>query len=336
MNNKYNKKSIRTYPFNSGELTPEEKLFKNTLDEWYSAKHRSVSKEEIAFINSIKIKSCPYCDSTQFIKDGHRKDGTQKYKCSECGKSFTPLTNTIFDSHKIPISEWFEFLLSLFEFHSIKTCSYDNRNAESTGRYWLLKVFEVLKGIQDEEILDGTIYLDEMYLPKIKSETIKKDGKKLRGISNNKIGIGVATNKEKSIFIVTWTSKPSFTSTLRTYGSHIREGSTIIHDKEKSHTSLVTKLNLVSISYSSEELKNLEDENNPLEPINKLHNLAKRFMKQHGSYNREQLQDWMNLLWFILNPPNDKYAKVLKFIEIAIMEPKRVKYRDSMMQNTTK
>ena len=131
-------------------------------------------------------------------------------------QSFTPLTNTIFDSHKIPISEWFEFLLSLFEFHSIKTSSYDNRNVESTGRYWLLKVFEVLKGLQDEEILDVTIYLNEMYLPKIKGKTIKKYGKKLRSISNNKIGIGVAINKEKSIFIVTWTSKPSFTSTLRT------------------------------------------------------------------------------------------------------------------------
>lgn len=81
----------------------------------------------------------------------------------------------------------------------------------------MLKVFEVLKGIQDEEILDGTIYLDKMYLPKIKGETIKKDGKKLRGISNNKIGIGVTTNKEKSIFIVTWTSKPSFTSALKTW-----------------------------------------------------------------------------------------------------------------------
>ena len=55
-----------------------------------------------------------------------------------------------------------------------------------------------------------------MYLPKIKGKTIKKYGKKLRSISNNKIGIGVAINKEKSIFIVTWTSKPSFTSTLRT------------------------------------------------------------------------------------------------------------------------
>lgn len=81
----------------------------------------------------------------------------------------------------------------------------------------MLKVYEVLKGIQDEEILDGTIYLNEMYLPKIKGETIKKYGKKIRGRSNNKIGIGVATNKEKSIFIVAWTSKLSFTSTLRTW-----------------------------------------------------------------------------------------------------------------------
>ncbi len=335
-NNKYVKKSIRAFPFGKEKLTPEEKLFKSTLDEWYIAKHRTSSKEEIAFINSIQIKTCPYCGSTRFIKNGHRKDGIQKYKCIDCCKSFTPLTNTIFDSHKIPISEWFEFLLHLFEFHSIKTSSYDNRNAESTGRYWLKKVFEVLKNIQDDVLLDGTIYLDEMYLPKIKSETIEKDGKKLRGISSNKIGVGVATNKEKSIFVVTGTSKPSDTSTLRTYGTHIQEGSTIIHDKEKSHAALVKKLHLTSISYSSEKLKNLKDEDNPLDPVNNLHYLAKRFMKQHGSYDREHLQDWMNLLWFILNPPNDKYAKVLKFIEIAISSPKRVKYRDSMMKNFSK
>ena len=52
---------------------------------------------------------------------------------------------------------------------------------------------------------------------KLKVKQSRKIAKKIRGISNNKIGIGVATNKEKSIFIVAWTSKPSFTSTLRTW-----------------------------------------------------------------------------------------------------------------------
>lgn len=72
-----------------------------------------------------------------------------------------------------------------------------------------MKVFEILKGIQDEIILDGTIYLDETYFSKPKSQAIIKDGKKLRGISRNKIGVGVACNDKQSIFIVTDTSKPS-------------------------------------------------------------------------------------------------------------------------------
>ena len=38
-------------------------------------------------------------------------------------------------------------------------------------------------------------------------------------------------------------------------------------------------------------------------------------MRQHESYNRDNLQDWMNLLWFILNELYDKYTKVLRFIE---------------------
>ena len=59
-------------------------------------------------------------------------------------------------------------------------------------------------------------------------------------------------------------------------------------------------------------------------------------MREHGLYNRDNLQDWMNLLWFILNGPKDKYTKVLKFIELAINSSKRVKYRDAMAAKASK
>ena len=59
-------------------------------------------------------------------------------------------------------------------------------------------------------------------------------------------------------------------------------------------------------------------------------------MRQHGSYYRDNLQDWMNLLWFILNEPYDRYAKVLRFIELAINSPTRVKYRDAMKAKVPK
>lgn len=78
------------------------------------------------------------------------------------------------------------------------------------------------------------------------------------------------------------------------------------------------------------ETKSLKDKDNPLYKVNHLHLLLKQFMRAHGGYDREHLQDWMNLFWFIMNDPQDKYDKVLKFIKIAVMSPQRVKYRDIM------
>lgn len=103
-----------------------------------------------------------------------------------------------------------------------------------------------------------------------------------------------------------------------------------IHDEEKAHNILVDTLHLQEEKYSSKYLKTLSDEDNPLRPVNDLHKLLKAFMKAHGGYDRKQLQDWMNLFYFITNGPKDSYDKVLKFIELAVNSPKRVKYRDAM------
>ena len=109
---------------------------------------------------------------------------------------------------------------------------------------------------------------------------------------------------------------------------HIKPGSVLIHDGERSHGVLIRKLNLTSIVYSAEETKGLKDEDNPLDPINDLHGLAKRFMREHGGYDRSNLQGWMNLIWFILSEPYNRYEKIRNFIEIAICTHKVVKYRE--------
>lgn len=56
-------------------------------------------------------------------------------------------------------------------------------------------------------------------------------------------------------------------------------------------------------------------------------------MRAHGGYDKRHLQDWMNLFWFIMNGPKDKFDKVKIFIERAINTRKRVKYRDAMKKN---
>ena len=141
---------------------------------------------------------------------------------------------------------------------------------------------------------------------------------------------------KSSFLIVTNTSKLSRKSTLNSYASHIEKGSTIIHDGDNSHIALIEMLHLNSEEHPSIETKNLKDGENPMYPINHYHSLLKRFMRAHGGFNRDNLQDWLNLFWFITNKPNDRYDKVLKFIELAISSPKRVKYRDVMSSKSAK
>ena len=62
-------------------------------------------------------------------------------------------------------------------------------------------------------------------------------------------------------------------------------------DGERSHGVLMRKLGLTEEFYKTAYTINLKDEDNPLDPINRLHALAKRFMKSHGGYNRDNLQD---------------------------------------------
>lgn len=133
-------------------------LMVSTISEWYDAKHRKPSKEEVVFINSIVIEECPFCGSKEIRRDGfNKKTGLAIRECKTCGRKFNPLAGTIFDSRKIPLSEWIEFLVHLFQFHSIKTSSIDNRNAVTTGLYWLSKVFLVVDDIQSDIVFPESV-----------------------------------------------------------------------------------------------------------------------------------------------------------------------------------
>lgn len=333
MNNKSNKDSqwgtLTHFPWNEKDhLDCLEEVLDDTLISWYKKKHRELTKNEVRLINSLVKSNCPYCKNENIRKCGFYGKGIQRYQCKACNKKFSPLTNTIFDCKKIPISEWTEYLIHLFEFHSIRTSARDNRNAASTGKYWLKKVFAVLKNYQNNIILEGNVYLDEMYFPVVPGKEILKSGKKLRGISKNKIGVVTAIDDHNHCFIyVTNVSKPSLKSTWDAIGNHIKVKSHLIHDGEKSHEILISKLELTEEFYKAESLKNKKDKDNPLYPINHLHALAKRFMKEHSSYNRDDLQDWMNLFCFIISKPDNRYEKVKVFLEMAINSSCLVRYR---------
>lgn len=174
------------------------KLILGNMSEWEFSKHSRRSALEIELLNSLEVHSCPFCQSSDIVKDGYQNDGTRRYRCKSCGRRFSPLTGTLLDSHKIPFAEWIEFCIHLFQFQSLNMSSIDNRNAYSTGRYWLKKIFLCIEKYQDAIILESKAFVDETYLSVMPKDLDRKDGKKLRGLSRNKLCIVTATDGSRT------------------------------------------------------------------------------------------------------------------------------------------
>jgi len=322
-------KSRRKTPWDGKEkLTPTQRFLKENYDMRYENHHRKISESgEADMVNAYVPVKCPFCSSDKFKKNGYTDSGVQRYRCA-CKKTFLPTTGTIFDDHKLSVSEWMEYCLNLFRHVSILADSWNNKNAYKTSRYWLQKLFLTLEGVQDEIVLSGKVWLDETFYSVISEDiTRNDDGNKLRGLSNNQICIGVATDKQQTIFLVEGTGKPSQKKTYDTFRERIKPKSTLIHDKESAHKKLVEALELESIAYSSKELKGLLDKDNPLYPVNRAHAILKMFLNSHGGFNRDDIQDYLNLFALVTNPPDDMLAKVELVIDLAFQNPKTLRYR---------
>ena len=301
----------------------------------YEQRHpQLINAGEANLINSHEPQNCPYCGTDNFTRIGFDSNGFRRYKCS-CGKTFKPTTGTIFDSRKIPICEWIEYCLNIFRYVSLNADSWNNRNAISTSKYWLEKLFLTLEESQKDIVLSGTVWLDETYYSLImRDREHNSDGTLLRGLSRNQICIGVATDKRHTICLLEGFGKPSQKRSYDTFRSHIQEGSTLIHDKELTHKRLVDELHLVSECYSSAEMKGLADSENPLDPVNRVHCLLKMFLNAHSGFSRDDLQAYLNLYAFVINPPVDHLEKVERLIEMAFQNPKSLKYRQQFGLNT--
>ena len=302
----------------------------------YKYKHpRLVDTNEVVIINSINIEKCKICNSTNIIKKGKTRNNIQMYYCKDCKKRFTPTKNTIFENHKISITEWIEFLLDIFNYGSTTLTSKVNKNALNTSIYWLQKVFLVLINWQENIILKGNVYIDEMFYSVIKSDIQEKDGKKLRGLSRNQYCIGIGYDGTNIIANVEGLGKTSKEKTEVAFKSHIQPNSVLIHDDEKAHRNLVKELNLIDKSYNSLWLKTKKDKDNPLRPINHQCDLIRQFLNTHSGFDRDDLQNYLNLYCFMNSDHKRKLEKVEEFIKLALNTNVNIKYRSLFTESNS-
>lgn len=273
-----------------------------------------------------KEKVCPNCKSTNYKSNGKHKNGTQRYLCKNCGKSFNNASDTFLFSSKVNINAWLSFLECLLSGTSVRNACITAKISTVTGTKWMKKIFEVLKKYQDDIILDDTIYIDETYVNEDKSKIfhfeeigkIKKVKKLPRGISRNKICILVATDKENSFAEIVCNGRPQRIKNYNICLKHIMRESHIIGDEDNSLTYTAKNLDLTRTMYKS----NTELAYEKLEPVDQLCNRLKFFLNKHRGFKKDLLQDYLNLFIFIdneKNKNNDLHLVTLKLLRMLIL-----------------
>jgi len=312
----------------AAELTPAQLLVRDSHRSIYSFRHEA-HEGDVAFFNGYERESCPFCGG-ELVRFGHDRSGLQRYRCTSCRKTSTPVTGTIFEDRKLPLSAWTDFLAQTFSYASMSLMTWEDRRSDTTIPYWMAKLFSVLEGVQDDVVLSGTVWLDETYVSEVAGKLWHRpDGKLPRGLSRNKICIAVGVDSGgRSIFV---NEGKGITTTARTWaalGAKIEPGSHVIHDMETAHNKLVKELKLVSETHNGKALMGVPDKQNPLRPVNHMCFLLKEFLRSHSGFDREDLDGWLDVFFVTMNEPEDKLEKAAMVLDRAMRCPKTLRFRE--------
>lgn len=301
----------------------ERDLIKRIKDD-YEKYHRYDIKEiELLLSNTIEITNCRRCNSDNIVSFGYSANGTRRFKCNDCNKTFSISTGSLLYSSKVNIEAWFSFLECILSGTSVKAACLTAKIAPKTGSQWMKKIFLALREYQNSILLDKNIYIDETYVHVDKSKIYKMDDigkikkvKKLpRGISRNMICILVFTDKNKSIAKILNIGRPQRLKVYEILKEHISPGSHLIGDEDNSLVYSIEQLNLTRNIYHS----NTEEAYKALEPVDQLCSRLKFFIDKHRGFKKEILQDYLNLFVFMDNEKaieKDLYLVTKKLLKI--------------------
>ena len=96
---------------------------------------------------------------------------------------------------------------------------------------------------------------------------------------------------------------------------------------------ILSALNLVNQAYELDNLKGLNDSDNPLGPVKDVHDRLRKFINAHSGFNQDSPQDYLNLFAFVRNPPYEMLGKVEEIMTFAFQNPKILRYSDQFGLN---
>ena len=118
----------------------------------------SFLKKEI--YKNKNIQCCPICGKKKYIKYGSYK-GIQRYKCKECGKTFSNTTNSLWSYSKKDLNKWIKFVELMIKRKSLRFCAAKLKISLGTAFYWRHKILHGLKIDSIPNKLEGAVHINK-------------------------------------------------------------------------------------------------------------------------------------------------------------------------------
>ena len=212
---------------------------------------KSISIEE--FVTKERFANgrvCPVCGATHVVRNGKRKDGTQKYICKDCGKSFVITTNSIVSGTRKDLNVWIKYVDCMLNGFSVRKAAEECGIHRNTAFAWRHKILDALQNMANDVILDGIVEADETFFTisykgnhkKSKKFTMPREPHKrgnsthVRGLSSEKVCVPCAVNRSgMSIAKVSNTGRVSTKDLHEIYDGRIDPSATLVTDKMNSY-----------------------------------------------------------------------------------------------------
>ena len=87
---------------------------------------------------------CPICGGTHVQRNGKRKNGSQKYICRDCGKTFSIRKNTVFSGTRKDMATWMRYMECMSEGMTLDESAEKCRLSHKTSFLWRHKILDAM------------------------------------------------------------------------------------------------------------------------------------------------------------------------------------------------
>ena len=263
---------------------------------------------------------CPRCgDGGRPVRDGRSAAGSQRWLCRACGARYGSLTGTVFERSKADFPAWVRFVSMMCWNCQLDAAAELCGISHRTAFEWRHRVFASVACRQEAIRLSGRVWVDETYVTDA-SLMGDPDWRPRRGLSRNKLCIAVAIDARKNmVAVVCGHGKPTSGRIRDALLGHVAPGSTIVHDREKSHRALVRGVGGAEESYRADSRDPAYLEG--MEMVNSLCSWIKRYLRRFPGMRPEHLQDYLN--WYVylfrVKRDDERWPKLERVVRHLVM-----------------